>query len=167
MEYHSIQSSVNGVPDNGIKFSHLFISQMFAMKIFRGISNNYCDVFGLFFQPFDYCLASRRVLHFLCLLTEFAFVAIIISRFQSKTKENLDNRKYKKSTSKDRKKSFGTANNEQCRKIIRGGEMSIYKELEKRGFVFDREYGCNENRAEIWINKEAEMGVRIEWFRLD
>lgn len=46
-------------------------------------------------------------------------------------------------------------------------KMSIHKELKKRGFVFDRKYGCNENQAEIWINKETEMGVRIEWFRLD
>ena len=46
-------------------------------------------------------------------------------------------------------------------------KMSIHKELKKRGFVFDREYGCSKNRAEIWINKEAEMGIRIEWFRLD
>jgi len=45
--------------------------------------------------------------------------------------------------------------------------MSIRKELKKRGFVFDRKYGCSENQAEIWINKETEMGVRIEWFRLD
>jgi hypothetical protein len=45
--------------------------------------------------------------------------------------------------------------------------MSIHEELKKQGFVFDREYGCSENRAEVWINKEAETGVRIEWFRLD
>ena len=46
-------------------------------------------------------------------------------------------------------------------------KMSIHEELMKQGFVFDREYGCSENRAEVWINKETQKGVRIEWFRLD
>ena len=46
-------------------------------------------------------------------------------------------------------------------------KMSIRDELKKQGFEFSDEYGCSENRAEVWINKETQMGVRIEWFRLD
>jgi len=46
-------------------------------------------------------------------------------------------------------------------------KMTIHNELEKQGFEFSDEYGCSENRAEVWINKEPQMGVRIEWFRLD
>ena len=57
---------------------------------------------------------------------------------------------------------------ERCLKGAREvNKMSIHEELKKQGFVFDREYGCSENRAEVWINKETQKGVRIEWFRLD
>ena len=57
---------------------------------------------------------------------------------------------------------------ERCLKEVRGeNKMSIPEELKKQGFGFDREYGCSENRAEVWINKEAELGISIEWFRLD
>jgi hypothetical protein len=45
--------------------------------------------------------------------------------------------------------------------------MSIYDELKKLGYRFEPEYGCSEDKAEVWINKKAQMGVRIEWFRLD
>ena len=45
--------------------------------------------------------------------------------------------------------------------------MSIYDELKKLGYQFESEYGCSEDRAEVWINKTTQMGVRVEWFRLD
>jgi len=45
--------------------------------------------------------------------------------------------------------------------------MKIYEELEKAGYKFDREYGCPEDRAEVWINKEAGMAVHVEWSRLE
>jgi hypothetical protein len=41
--------------------------------------------------------------------------------------------------------------------------MAIDKELRKEGF----EYDDNQGPAEIWINKKAGLGVRLEWFRLE
>jgi len=40
--------------------------------------------------------------------------------------------------------------------------MVIDKELEKQGY----EYSDCEAPAELWINKKAGLGVRLEWFRL-
>ena len=40
--------------------------------------------------------------------------------------------------------------------------MGIDKELEKQGY----EHDDREAPAEIWINKRAGLGVRLEWFRL-
>ena len=45
--------------------------------------------------------------------------------------------------------------------------MGIYEELKKQGYVFDHEYGCSEDRAEVWVNKKAEMAVRLEWMKID
>ena len=30
--------------------------------------------------------------------------------------------------------------------------MGIYEELEKQGYEFDHEYGCSEDRAEVWVS---------------
>jgi hypothetical protein len=40
--------------------------------------------------------------------------------------------------------------------------MGIDKELENQGY----EYDDREVPAEIWINKKAGFGFRLEWFRL-
>ncbi len=45
--------------------------------------------------------------------------------------------------------------------------MGIYEELAKQGYEFDNEYGCSEDRAEVWVNKKAKMAVRIEWMKID
>ena len=45
--------------------------------------------------------------------------------------------------------------------------MGIYDELRKQGYEFEYEHGCSEDRAEVWINKEAKMAVRIEWMKMD
>ena len=45
--------------------------------------------------------------------------------------------------------------------------MGIHEELSKMGYRFEYERGDSEDRTEIWVNKEAGMAVRIEWFRLD
>jgi hypothetical protein len=45
--------------------------------------------------------------------------------------------------------------------------MAIDKTLQKQGYEFDIEYSDREAPAEIWINKKAGMGFRIEWFMLD
>ena len=45
--------------------------------------------------------------------------------------------------------------------------MGIDKELQKQGYEFNVEYSDREAPAEIWINKEAGMGFRIEWFMLE
>ena len=44
--------------------------------------------------------------------------------------------------------------------------MAIDEELQKQGYEFDNEYSDREAPAEIWINKETGLGVRLEWFRL-
>jgi len=41
-------------------------------------------------------------------------------------------------------------------------KMGIDKELERQGY----EYNDSEAPAEIWINKELFLCVRLEWFRL-
>jgi len=41
--------------------------------------------------------------------------------------------------------------------------MGIDKELEKQGY---KHSDC-EAPAEIWLNKKAGFGVRLEWFRLE
>ncbi len=45
--------------------------------------------------------------------------------------------------------------------------MGIDTELRRQGYEFDIEYSDREAPAEIWINKEAGMGFRLEWFKLD
>jgi len=40
--------------------------------------------------------------------------------------------------------------------------MAIDKELEKQGY----KHSDSEAPAEIWINKKAGFGCRLEWFRL-
>ena len=45
--------------------------------------------------------------------------------------------------------------------------MAIDKALQSQGYEFDIEYSDREAPAEIWINKEAGMGFRIEWFMLE
>jgi len=40
--------------------------------------------------------------------------------------------------------------------------MGIDKELERQGY----KYSDTEAPAEIWINNEFGLGVRLEWFRL-
>jgi hypothetical protein len=42
----------------------------------------------------------------------------------------------------------------------------IAGELEKLGYEFDHEYGDAEERMEVWVNREAGMGIMLEWFRL-
>jgi hypothetical protein len=44
--------------------------------------------------------------------------------------------------------------------------MRIDKNLTKQGFALDAERTELEAPAEIWINKKAGLGVRLEWFRL-
>jgi hypothetical protein len=44
--------------------------------------------------------------------------------------------------------------------------MSIYKELKQLGYEFDHEYGDSEERTEVWVNRKAGMGLRLEWFGL-
>jgi hypothetical protein len=44
--------------------------------------------------------------------------------------------------------------------------MGIDKELKKQGYEFDCDHSERESPAEIWINKKAGLGVRLEWFRL-
>ena len=45
--------------------------------------------------------------------------------------------------------------------------MGIKEELKKQGYVFEYEHGCSEDRAEVWIDKEAKMAIRIEWMKVD
>ena len=45
--------------------------------------------------------------------------------------------------------------------------MGIDTELERQGYEFNSEYSDREATAEIWINKKAGLGVRLEWFRLE
>ena len=45
--------------------------------------------------------------------------------------------------------------------------MGIHDELTKMGYRFEYERGDSEERTEVWVNKEAGMAVRIEWFHLD
>jgi hypothetical protein len=40
--------------------------------------------------------------------------------------------------------------------------MSLY-ELSRLGF--DHEYGCTEDRAEVWVDRQAR--VLVEWFSLE
>ncbi len=44
--------------------------------------------------------------------------------------------------------------------------MGIDKALQSQGYEFDNGYSDREAPAEIWINKKAGMGVRLEWFML-
>lgn len=44
--------------------------------------------------------------------------------------------------------------------------MSIYDEIRKLGYEFDHDYGCSEERTEVWVNRSTGMGIAIEWFRL-
>jgi len=44
--------------------------------------------------------------------------------------------------------------------------MSIHKELKKQGYEFDHEFGCPEDRTEVWVKRETGRGVAIQWFRL-
>lgn len=44
--------------------------------------------------------------------------------------------------------------------------MSIQDELRRLGYEFDHEFGCTEERTEVWVNRETGMGIAIEWFRL-
>jgi hypothetical protein len=48
----------------------------------------------------------------------------------------------------------------------RVGKMRIDKMLRNHGFYFDAEHTESEAPAEIWINRKAGLGVRLEWFRL-
>ena len=45
--------------------------------------------------------------------------------------------------------------------------MGIDKALQEQGYEFDQEYSDREAPAEMWINKENGMGLRLEWFRLN
>lgn len=45
--------------------------------------------------------------------------------------------------------------------------MGIHEELGRMGYRFEYEHGDSEDRKEVWVNEEAGMAVRIEWFRLD
>ena len=44
--------------------------------------------------------------------------------------------------------------------------VSIHDELKKQGYEFDHEFGCSEDRTEVWVNRETGRGVAIEWFWL-
>ena len=44
--------------------------------------------------------------------------------------------------------------------------MGIQDELHKQGYEFDHDFGCSEDRTEVWVNQETGMGVAIKWFRL-
>ena len=45
--------------------------------------------------------------------------------------------------------------------------MGVHDELKKLGYRFEYEHGDSEDRTEVWINDEAGMAVRIEWFRME
>ena len=44
--------------------------------------------------------------------------------------------------------------------------MGIDDELRKQGYEFDEDCTGSKPGAEIWINKEIGIGLRLEWFRL-
>ena len=44
--------------------------------------------------------------------------------------------------------------------------MVVDKELRRRGYEFDDEDTERNAPVEIWINRKAGLGVRLEWFRL-
>ncbi|MHC4582050.1 MAG: hypothetical protein ACYS14_11385 [Planctomycetota bacterium] len=41
--------------------------------------------------------------------------------------------------------------------------MGIDRELERQGY----EHGDREGPAEVWVNKKAGFGVKLEWFMLE
>jgi len=44
--------------------------------------------------------------------------------------------------------------------------MGIDRELQRQGYEFDCDRSEQESPAEIWGNRKAGLGVRLEWFRL-
>jgi len=44
--------------------------------------------------------------------------------------------------------------------------MGIDKELRINGYEFDEGRTERDAPAELWINRKAGLGIRLEWFRL-
>lgn len=44
--------------------------------------------------------------------------------------------------------------------------MGIDEELRSQGYEFDCERSERETPAEVWVNRKAGLGIRLEWFRL-
>jgi len=45
--------------------------------------------------------------------------------------------------------------------------MYIDEVLKESGYKLLHESGCSEDWTEIWINKNKQMCICIEWYRLD
>ena len=46
-------------------------------------------------------------------------------------------------------------------------EESIHEALRAEGYVFEYERKRGEDRVEVWLNRDKQMAVRIEWIRID
>ncbi len=44
--------------------------------------------------------------------------------------------------------------------------MRVDEALEKQGFEFDEDRTEQEAPAEVWVNKRARLGIRLQWFWL-
>ena len=45
--------------------------------------------------------------------------------------------------------------------------MKVHDALREEGYCFEYERSRGEDRVEVWVNREAQIAVRIEWLRID
>ena len=45
--------------------------------------------------------------------------------------------------------------------------MKVHDALREEGYCFEYKRTRGEDRIEVWVNREAQMALRIEWLRID
>ena len=46
-------------------------------------------------------------------------------------------------------------------------KMKVHDALLEDGYCFEYERTRGEDRVEVWVNREAQMALRIEWLKID